>query len=47
MSCCRVAPFLAIAVMIGFAWPQPGLAQTPVPTQTIDPFGQEVKLDRP
>ena len=45
MSRCRLAPWLAIAaVMIGFGWPQPGLAQTPVPTQSIDPFGQEVNL---
>jgi effector-binding domain-containing protein len=42
---CRPAPLLAIAaVMIGLGWPQHGLAQTPVPTQSIDPFGQEVKL---
>jgi effector-binding domain-containing protein len=42
---CRLAPLLAIAaVMIGLGWPQHGLAQTPVPTQSIDPFGQELKL---
>jgi len=42
---CRLAPFLTIAaVMIGIGWPQYGLAQTKVPTQSIDPFGQEVKL---
>src|SRR5260370_27896854 len=45
MSRCRLAPLLAIAaLMIGFGWPQQGLAQTKVPTQSIDPFGQEVKL---
>ena len=45
MQSCRLAPFLAIAaVMIGMGWPQYGLAQTKVPTQSIDPFGQEVKL---
>jgi effector-binding domain-containing protein len=46
MSRCRLAPLLAIAaaVMIGLGWPQQGLAQTKVPTQSIDPFGQEVKL---
>jgi effector-binding domain-containing protein len=45
MSRCRLAPLLAIAaVMIGLGWPQLGLAQTPVPTQSIDPFGQEVNL---
>jgi effector-binding domain-containing protein len=45
MSRCRLAPFVAIAaVIIGFGWPQPGLTQTPVPTQSIDPFGQEVNL---
>lgn len=45
MLSCRLAPFLAIAaVMIGVGWPQHGLAQTKVPTQSIDPFGQEVKL---
>ena len=32
------------AVMIGFGSPQPGLAQTKVPTQAIDAFGQEVTL---
>jgi effector-binding domain-containing protein len=43
MSRCRLAPFLAIAaVMLG--WPQQGLAQTKVPTQSIDPFGQELRL---
>jgi effector-binding domain-containing protein len=45
MSGCRLAPLLTIAaVMIGLGWPQQGLAQTKVPTQSIDPFGQEVKL---
>ncbi len=50
MSRRRLAPLLAIAAMIiaamipGFAGPQPALAQTRVPTQSIDPFGQEVKL---
>jgi effector-binding domain-containing protein len=44
MSRCRLVPFLAVAAIIGFACPQPGLAQTRVPTQSIDPFGQEVKL---
>ena len=44
MSRCRLVPLLAIAAMIGFAGPQPALAQTRVPTQSIDPFGQEVKL---
>ena len=45
MQRCRLAPFLTIAaVMIGMGWPQHGLAQTKVPTQSIDPFGQEVKL---
>src|ERR1700720_882727 len=42
---CPLAPLMAVAaVMIGSGWPQHGLAQTPVPTQSIDPFGQEVKL---
>jgi len=42
---CRLAPLLAMAaVMIGLSSPQHGLAQTPVPTQSIDPFGQELKL---
>jgi len=36
--------FNIAAVMIGLGWPQLGLAQTPVPTQSIDPFGQEVNL---
>jgi effector-binding domain-containing protein len=45
MSRCRFAPLLAIAaVMIGWGWPQQGLAQSKVPTQSIDPFGQEVQL---
>jgi effector-binding domain-containing protein len=45
MSACRLAPWLAIAaVTIGLGWPQHGLAQTKVPTQSIDPFGQEVML---
>jgi effector-binding domain-containing protein len=45
MPRCRLAPFLAIAaVMIGFGSPQHALAQRPVTTQSIDPFGQELKL---
>ena len=41
---CRLAPLLAMAaVMIGLGSPH-ALAQTPVPTQSIDPFGQELKL---
>ena len=41
----RLAPLLAIvAVIIGLGWPHQGLAQTKVPTQSIDPFGQEVNL---
>jgi effector-binding domain-containing protein len=45
MSRSRLAPLLAIAaVLIGFGWPQQVLAQTKVPTQSIDPFGQEVNL---
>jgi effector-binding domain-containing protein len=41
----RLAPVLAIAaVMIGSAWPQHAFAQNRVPTQSIDPFGQELKL---
>ncbi|HEY6258507.1 MAG TPA: GyrI-like domain-containing protein [Xanthobacteraceae bacterium] len=42
-------PFLAIAAliglpMIGLAFAQPALAQKHVTTQSIDPFGQEMKL---
>jgi effector-binding domain-containing protein len=45
MSRCRLASLLAIAAMlIGVASTQQGLTQTKVPTQSIDPFGQEVKL---
>jgi effector-binding domain-containing protein len=45
MSRCRLAPLLAIvAVMIGLGSPRPALAQKSVTTQSIDPFGQEVKL---
>jgi effector-binding domain-containing protein len=49
MSRCRLAPLLAtavvtIGVMTGLGLPQPALAQKPVTTQSIDPFGQEVKL---
>ena len=45
MSRYRLAPLLAIAaVMIGLGWPHQGLGQTKVPTQSIDPFGQEVNL---
>ena len=41
---CRLAPLLAMAaVMIGLGSPH-ALAQTPVPTQSIDPFGLELKL---
>jgi len=40
-----LVPFLAIAaVLIGFGSPQQALAQKPVTTQSIDPFGQELKL---
>jgi effector-binding domain-containing protein len=35
---------LAIVVVAGFAQPAQLLAQTSVPTQSIDPFGQEVTL---
>jgi effector-binding domain-containing protein len=42
---CRLTPMLTIAAMLlGLGWPQQGLAQRPVTTQSIDPFGQEVKL---
>jgi effector-binding domain-containing protein len=42
---CRLAPLLGLAaVMIGLGLPQHALAQKPVITQSIDPFGQEVKL---
>jgi effector-binding domain-containing protein len=46
---CRLPPLLAIAAvmigaMIGMGLPQDALAQKPVTTQSIDPFGQEVKL---
>jgi effector-binding domain-containing protein len=45
MSRCRLASLLAVAtVMTGFGWPHQVLAQTKVPTQSIAPFGQEVKL---
>jgi effector-binding domain-containing protein len=45
MSRRRLGPLLAVAaVMIGLDGPQHGLAQTPVITQSIDPFGQEVRL---
>jgi effector-binding domain-containing protein len=45
MPHCRLAPFLAIAaVLIGLGAPQHALAQRPVTTQSIDPFGQELKL---
>src|ERR1700686_1334174 len=40
---CRLAPLLAIAALM-LGWPQHGLAQTKVPTQSIDPFGQDLKL---
>jgi effector-binding domain-containing protein len=32
------------ALLTGLGWPQHALAQRPVTTQSIDPFGQEVKL---
>jgi effector-binding domain-containing protein len=42
---CRLASLLAIvAVMIGLGWPQYALAQKPVATESIDPFGQDVRL---
>jgi effector-binding domain-containing protein len=42
---CRLAPLLGLAaLMIGLGLPQHALAQKPVITQSIDPFGQEVKL---
>jgi effector-binding domain-containing protein len=42
---CRLASLLAIvAVMIGLGWPQHALAQKPVATESIDPFGQDVRL---
>jgi effector-binding domain-containing protein len=42
---CRLAPLLGLAaVMIGLGLTQHALAQKPVITQSIDPFGQEVKL---
>jgi effector-binding domain-containing protein len=45
MSRLRLAPVLtAAALVIAFAWPQQLSAQTRVPTQSIDPFGQEVTL---
>ena len=45
MSRRRLVPLLAVAAaMIGLGWSQPGLAQKPVITQSIDPFGQEMKL---
>ena len=49
MPRCRLAPFLVpflaiAAVLIGFGSPQQALAQKPVTTQSIDPFGQELKL---
>jgi effector-binding domain-containing protein len=45
MSPCRLAPLLAIAaVMFGAFGLQPVLAQKPVTTQSIDPFGQELNL---
>jgi effector-binding domain-containing protein len=40
----RVLPLAILMALIGFAWPQAGLAQRSVATQSIDPFGQEVKL---
>ena len=41
----RLVPLLPIAALaIGLAWPQLLLGQTPVPTQSIDPFGQETTL---
>jgi len=45
MPTLRLAPILILAALaIGFAWPQSLSAQTRVPTQSIDPFGQEVTL---
>jgi effector-binding domain-containing protein len=41
---CRFIRLLAIVALAGLAWPQPGWAQRPVATQSIDPFGQEMKL---
>lgn len=41
----RFTPVLAVlAALVGATCPQPGWAQRSVPTQSIDPFGQEVKL---
>lgn len=45
MTAFRLAPFLqAAALALATAWPHGASAQTPVPTQSIDPFGQEVTL---
>ncbi|HLH97715.1 MAG TPA: GyrI-like domain-containing protein [Xanthobacteraceae bacterium] len=45
MSLGRFIPLLVIlAALIGAVCPQPGWAQKAVATQSIDPFGQEVKL---
>jgi len=45
MSRCRLVLFLAVAaVVIGCGWPRQVPAQKPVTTQSIDPFGQEVRL---
>jgi effector-binding domain-containing protein len=41
----RFAPILGAAAMaFGLALPQPLLAQSRIPTQSIDPFGQEVTM---
>src|SRR5579871_5631536 len=44
MSLRRFTPVAILVALIGFAYPQAGWAQKAVPTQSIDPFGQEVKL---
>jgi effector-binding domain-containing protein len=48
MSRCRLPPLLAIAALLlgtfGLSGPQQALAQKPVTTESIDPFGQELNL---
>jgi effector-binding domain-containing protein len=48
MPRCRLTPLLAIAAVmfgtLGLGGPQQALAQKPVTTQSIDPFGQEMNL---
>jgi effector-binding domain-containing protein len=48
MSRCHLAPLLTIAAVLfgtfGLSGPQQALAQKPVTTQSIDPFGQEFDL---